>query len=96
MRFAVVSDNREWSEPGRLGQGKGAPACAGDVEAEAWRRKAALRLDEWRMREFVTGLPVPDEVSQLCYQIDLAVAALERMSPIPADFRDDVYWPRVW
>jgi hypothetical protein len=33
---------------------------------------------------------------QMCRQIDLAAAALARLSPIPTDFGDDLYWPRTW
>ncbi|WP_086469516.1 hypothetical protein [Devosia lucknowensis] len=66
------------------------------VENEARRRKSLLRLDEWELREFVTDRPVPEHIVQLCVQIDLAAAALARLSPIPADYADDLYWPRVW
>jgi len=66
------------------------------VEAEARRRKASLHLDEWQLREYVTGRPVPDAISQMCRQIDLAAEALLRLSSIPADFADDLYWPRQW
>ncbi len=95
MRFAVVNENREWSEPG-LGRGDGRAVHPREIEAEARRRKAALGLDEWRLREYVTGAPIPIRVNQLCEQIDFAAQALARMSNIPADFRDDLYWPRCW
>lgn len=95
MRFAVVNDSREWSEPG-LAAHKGRAVHRGEVEIEARRRKTLLRLDEWQMREYVSGSPVPDRIRQQCVQIDLAAAALSLMSPIPDDFRDDLYWPRCW
>lgn len=95
MRFAVVSESREWSEPGR-NTGYDRAVHPTEVEAEARRRKAALDLDEWRLREYVTGVPIPIRIDQLCQQIDYAAQALARMSSIPADFRDDLYWPRCW
>ena len=95
MRFAMVSESREWSEPGIVAPEAGAVHPA-EVEAEARRRKAALGLDEWRLREYVSGEPVPLRIRQLCEQIDLASTALSRMSSIPSDFRDDLYWPRCW
>lgn len=95
MRFAVVNENREWSEPG-VGENIARMVNPAEVEAEARRRKAALGLDEWRLREYVSGNPVPVRIRQLCEQIDLAAQALSRMSKIPVDFRDDLYWPRCW
>ncbi len=93
MRFAI--ENREWSEPGQA-IGHSRVVRPMDIEAEARRRKDALGLDEWRMREYVSGTPVPARIHQLCEQIDLAAGALSRMSRIPEDFRDDIYWPRCW
>lgn len=95
MRFAVVNENREWSEYG-TGETTSRMVHPSEVEAEARRRKAALGLDEWRLREYVSGNPVPVRIRQLCEQIDLAALALSRMSKIPGDFRDDLYWPRCW
>lgn len=96
MRFVVAGQTREWSEPG-TGQGREGPLVnLLELEGEARRRKVAMRLDEWQMREYVSGTPIPERVRQLCQQIDLAAQALARMSPIPKDFRDDVYWPRMW
>ncbi|UYO00453.1 MAG: hypothetical protein KIT02_04340 [Devosia sp.] len=66
------------------------------VEAEARRRKTMLRVDEWQLRAYVTGRPVPDRIVQLCEQIDFAARALATMSVIPADYADDLYWPQIW
>lgn len=96
MRFAEIGRSREWSDGTESGWGQNAFVQAEHVEGEARRRKVALRLDEWQMREFVTNKPVPERVRHLVEQIDLAATALMRMSPIPSDYRDDVYWPRVW
>lgn len=83
MRFAAVENSR-------------APVSVEDVEAEARRRLRYLKLDEWRTREFITGRPMPEVIQHLVQQIDLASRALSRMSPIPQDYFDDVYWPRMW
>ncbi|VDS06808.1 hypothetical protein DEVEQU_03973 [Devosia equisanguinis] len=95
MRFAEIGDTREWSEPSARRSG-GIAVHPEDIELEAWRRKAALGIDEWRMREYVTGVPVPDRIDHYCQQIEFAAQALMRLSPIPSDFRNDVYWPRCW
>ncbi|KKC38796.1 hypothetical protein WH87_07795 [Devosia epidermidihirudinis] len=67
-----------------------------DVEAEARRRLKALKVNEWRTREFISGQPMPEEIRHLALQIEFAAAALVRLSPIPDDYDDDLYWPRVW
>lgn len=95
MRYALLDDTREWSGPGHR-TNNGHTVCLTEIEAEARRRKNLLRIDEWRMREYVTGNPIPVRIDQVCHQIDLAAQALARMSVIPADYADDVYWPRIW
>lgn len=67
-----------------------------DVEAEASRRLRAGRVNEWRMREFISGTPMPADIRYLEVQIDFAARALCKLSPIPADFADDLYWPTYW
>lgn len=97
MRFAVIEGGREWTEPMR--QGPAVPpivVSVEDVEAEARRRLKSIKLDEWRTREFITGRPMPDDVRHLALQIDFAAKAIARLSPIPQDFDNDVYWPRQW
>lgn len=95
MRFAEIRDSREWSEPqARIAQSSRVDSL--EVENEARRRKALLKLDEWQLRQFVTDRPVPDHIVQMCNEIDRAAAALSRLSPIPNDFADDLYWPRMW
>jgi hypothetical protein len=96
MRFAVIHDTREWSEPGAQGRSTGPTVDSEAVEQEARRRKALLHFDEWQLRQYVTDRPVPEHILQLCRQIDLAAAALARLSPIPGDFSNDLYWPRMW
>ena len=96
MRFAVIRDTREWSEPDSRVAGVSRIVDSVEVEQEARRRKGLLKLDEWQLRQYVTDRPVPDHIVQMCLQIDLAAAALARLSPIPADYTDDLYWPRMW
>ena len=66
-----------------------------DVEAEARRRLRAIKLQEWRTREFITGRPMPDDVRHYALQVEFAAQAISRLSPIPDDFDSDVYWPRL-
>jgi len=96
VRFAVIEGTREWTEalPERSSATKG--AVVGDVQAEARRRLRCLKIEEWRVREFVTGVPMPDNIMHLALQIEFAAQAIGRLAPIPADYADDVYWPRVW
>lgn len=94
MRFAVI-ENREWSHHASV-HAPNQTINPTEVDREARRRKALLGLDEWRVREYVTGIPMPSNIRNLCLQIDYAAQALARLSPIPADFTDDLYWPRVW
>lgn len=97
MRFAVIEGSREWTEPVRRGPvGQPRAVSLEDVEAEARRRLKAIKLDEWRTREFITGRPMPEDVRHLAMQVDFAAKAIARLSPIPADFDSDVYWPRIW
>lgn len=95
VRFAVIEESREWTEPARRGSD---PAMMSvlveDVEAEARRRLRSCRLQEWRDREFITGRPMPDDIRHFALQVEFAALAISRLSPIPQDFDSDVYWPR--
>lgn len=96
MRFAVITGSREWTESSSERRAPLRAAGCEDVQAEARRRLKSLKLDEWRVREFVTGRPMPDDVRHMALQIEFAAQAISRLSPIPSDYADDVYWPRVW
>lgn len=97
VRFAVIEGSREWTEPvGRGSQAAPVAVLVEDVEAEARRRLRAIKLDEWRTREFITGRPMPEDVRHFALQVEFAAAAISRLSPIPNDFDSDVYWPRMW
>lgn len=95
MRFAVI-ENREWSGHSSLSRPRLENIDATAVHAEAHRRKGVAGLDEWQVREYVTGTPIPADLRNLCLQIDYAAQAISRLSPIPADFADDIYWPRAF
>ncbi len=95
MRFAVIEGSREWTEPARHRSGPASGSIlVEDVEAEARRRLRSCRIDEWRTREFITGSPMPDVVRHFAMQVEFAATAICRLSPIPDDFDNDVYWPR--
>lgn len=96
MRFAVIEGSREWTEPMRpVPQAAPVAVLVEDVEAEARRRLRAIKLQEWRTREFITGRPMPDDVRHYALQVEFAAQAISRLSPIPDDFDSDVYWPRL-
>lgn len=96
MRFAVIEGSREWTEalPEQVAATR--VVRVQDVQTEARRRLRCLKIEEWRVREFVTGRPMPDNIRHLASQIEFAAEAIGRLSPIPADYADDIYWPRVW
>lgn len=97
MRFAEIDAGREWTEPKRyVPIADAVTVLVEDVEAEARRRLRALKVNEWRTREFISGQPMPDDIRHLVTQIEFAAAALTRLSPIPDDYDDDLYWPRMW
>lgn len=97
VRFAVVDGGREWTEPSRLvPQAVPSVATVEDVEAEARRRLRAIKLQEWRAREFITGQQVPADVRHYALQVEFASQAISCLSPIPGDFDSDVYWPRLF
>lgn len=97
MRFAVIEGSREWTEPSRHDPLSGLVAIRiEDVEAEAHRRLRAIRLNDWRTREFLTGQPMPEDVRHYALQVEYAAKAISRLSTIPQDFDSDIYWPRLW
>jgi hypothetical protein len=96
VRFAVIEGGREWTEPMRqVSRTVSVAVLVEDVEAEARRRLRAIKLQEWRAREFITGRPMPDDVKHYALQVEFAAEAISRLSPIPEDFDSDVYWPRM-
>ena len=96
MRFAVIQGSKDWADAPPSAHAPVRGIDVEDVHAEARRRLKALKIDEWKVREFVTGIAMPDDVRHLAMQIEFASQAIARLSPIPSDFADDIYWPRVW
>lgn len=97
MRFSVIENTREWTEPAYRPATVSSPHIAvEDVEAEARRRLRCAKLHEWRTREFITGRPMPHEIRHFALQVEFAQQAISRLSPIPDDFDSDVYWPKLW
>jgi hypothetical protein len=41
------------------------------------------------------GVPMPPAFQYFAMQIDFAADAICRLDPIPADFRSDLYWPKL-
>lgn len=96
MRFAVIEGGREWTEPTGRGSIRATRfVLVEDVEAEARRRLRSCRIEEWRTREFITGRPMPDNVRHFAMQVEFAARAISRLSPIPQDFDNDIYWPSL-
>ncbi|HTM77394.1 MAG TPA: hypothetical protein VL133_07170 [Devosia sp.] len=94
MRLAVIQGGLSHAQQGRRAQNHA--IRPEDVEAEAARRRRDGKVDEWRVREFITGHTMPPDIKYLELQIDFAAQAICRLSPIPADFADDLYWPTCW
>jgi len=93
MKFTVIEGGLSVIEAARaLVEGSAGPTRA-DVQAEGARRVKALGSDEVRTREFATGRTMPAQSRYLRMQIEFVVEALCRMDRIPADFRDNRYWP---
>lgn len=96
MRFAVIENNREWTEPTRrTSHAVQVSVLVEDVEAEARRRLRSVKLNEWRTREFITGHAMPEEIKHFALQVEFAAKAISRLLPIPEDFDSDYYWPRA-
>ena len=94
MRWAIIEGGRDLAR--HDGRDDSEPVRPEDVEAEAARRLRQGKVNEWRTREFVTGHPMPPDIKYLELQIDFAARAICKLSPIPADFADDLYWPTCW
>lgn len=65
-----------------------------DIRREAARRLSASGYHRSRVMETV-GVPMPSALQYLAMQIDFAADAIGRLNPIPADFRSDLYWPKL-
>lgn len=93
MKFIVIEGGK--SSPPESPLTVASTPSRADVHAEAARRIKAAGYDQALVREFMTGRPMPTAIRNLQLQISFAGAAIATLSPIPADFRDDAYWPRA-
>ncbi|OLP53478.1 hypothetical protein BJF92_00775 [Rhizobium rhizosphaerae] len=66
-----------------------------DLHAEMARRLAPLNMARWDARLKATGLPVPRHIDRKRREIEFVAQALGRLAAIPADYRDDLYWPAL-
>lgn len=88
MKLRVIEGGRATDD------GKAARPEETAVLAEAARRLREVGYESARTRRLLTGQPVPREMQYLQLQIEFAAAALAALSSLPADFRDDRYWPQ--
>ena len=65
----------------------------GSVAQEGQRRLREAGIDRYEAREKVTGVPIPAGLRIFKLQIEFAVEALSTLSPLPADYESDGYWP---
>ena len=63
------------------------------ILAEGQRRLQAAGLERYEARERITGVPTPRELRNFKLQLEFAIEALSRLSPVPADITSDRYWP---
>ncbi len=71
----------------------GRAPTAEDVRREATRRLGESGYHLSRVREFASGVQMPQTLRHLRLQLDFTAETLSRLDPIPADFRSDGYWP---
>ncbi|MEZ2131737.1 MULTISPECIES: hypothetical protein [unclassified Sinorhizobium] len=93
MKFYVIEGGLSEAASKNDANGDALSPSMHDVKTEAARRIKDSGYEEWRVREFVTGAPIPSALKYLRMQIEFAAEALTRLSPIPHDFRADAYWP---
>lgn len=70
-------------------------SAVSEVFEEGRRRLNAAGVDRFEARERVTGLPMPSEVRHYKLQTEFTMSALARLDPVPPDFSDDAYWPKL-
>lgn len=71
-----------------------APTAA-DVHREAARRLRLIGYHGHRVRSLGTGKLMPDAIRHFKMQVDFVAETLSAQTPIPADFAEDRYWPRL-
>lgn len=79
---------------GRRDDGEDPTPCVQSVEREAARRLSITGHARAAACEAATGRPMPLPLRIYGLQVRAIALALAELDPIPADFRDDLYWPR--
>ncbi|MFS2150771.1 hypothetical protein [Rhizobium sp. Rhizsp42] len=64
------------------------------IEAEGQRRLREAGVDRFQAREKLTGVAMPSSLRLFMLQVEFAVEALSKLSPIPMNIMDDGYWPK--
>ncbi|MBB3595897.1 hypothetical protein FHX08_006317 [Rhizobium sp. BK529] len=71
--------------------------CASDavlkLRGEGQRRLRQAGIERYESRQRVTGHAIPPSLKFFKLQIEFAVQALSQLSPLPADYMSDRYWP---
>ncbi|MCS6757741.1 MAG: hypothetical protein MO852_00330 [Candidatus Devosia euplotis] len=97
MRFAEIEGNRESAEPGRHDpQPTPVAVLVEGVEDEARWRLRTIKLGDWCTREIITGQLIPENIRHYAMQVEFAATTISRLSTIPQDFDNNVYWSRLW
>jgi len=63
------------------------------IEAEGQRRLREAGVDRSLAREKLTGVAMPNSLRVFMLQVEFAMEALSKLSPIPMNIMDDGYWP---
>lgn len=64
------------------------------IEAEGRRRLREAGVDRFLARENLTGVAMPISLRVFMLQMEFAMEALSKLSPIPTNIMDDGYWPK--
>ncbi len=93
MKFRVIEGGLSSAgERDRQASGRGPERE--DIRREAARRLSASGYHRSRIME-AAGVPMPPAFQYFAMQIGFAADAICRLDPIPADFRSDLYWPKL-
>ncbi len=63
------------------------------IRAEGQRRLREAGVEHYLAREKLTGIALPTTMRVFMLQVEFAVEALAKLSPIPVNILEDGYWP---
>ncbi|WP_037072556.1 hypothetical protein [Rhizobium sp. CF142] len=93
MKFRVIEGGLSSAgERDRQASGRGPERE--DIRREAVRRLSTSGYHRSRIME-AAGVSMPPAFQYFAMQIDFAADAICQLDPIPADFRSDLYWPKL-